>query len=114
MSFFMVKSLQQRLVFFLLLPAAIFLFIMGFAGFLYARKIMLSQWTEAAIVTLQRAAHNIDMRLAKTAYWIEMFHKTGGERVKTTYRIGFSINWKGSRVSPRFISSGWIKGLREA
>lgn len=76
----MVKSLQQRLVFFLLLPAAIFLFIMGFAGFLYARKIMLSQWTEAAIVKLQRAAHNIDMRLAKTANWIEMFHKTGGER----------------------------------
>ena len=76
----MVKSLQQRLVFFLLLPAAIFLFIMGFAGFLYARKIMLSQWTEAAIVKLQRAAHNIDMRLAKTANWIEMFHKTGGEQ----------------------------------
>jgi len=53
---------------------------MGFAGFLYARKIMLSQWTEAAIVKLQRAAHNIDMRLAKTANWIEMFHKTGGEQ----------------------------------
>ena len=80
MSFFMVKSLQQRLIFFLLLPTAIFLFIMGFAGFFYARKIMLSQWTETAIVKLQRAAHNIDMRLGKTAGWIEMFHKTGGGR----------------------------------
>ena len=48
----MVKSLQHRLVFFLLLPDAVFLFIMGFAGFLYARKIMLGQWTEAAIVKL--------------------------------------------------------------
>ena len=88
MNFFRVKSLQQRLVFFLLLPAACLLFLMGFTGFLYARKIMLGQWQEAAIVKLQRAAHNIDMRLSRPIEWIEMFHKTGGERVEYALR-----NW---------------------
>jgi class 3 adenylate cyclase len=61
---------------------------MGFTGFLYARKIMLGQWQEAAIVKLQRAAHNIDMRLNRPIEWIEMFHKTGGERVEYALR-----NW---------------------
>lgn len=79
MKFFRVKSLQQLLVFFLLLPAACLLFLMGFTGFLYARKVMLGQWQEAAIVKLQRAAHNIDIRLNRPIEWIEMFHKTGGE-----------------------------------
>jgi len=80
MHFLRMKSLQQRLVFFLLLPAAFFLFLMGLVGFLYARKVMLSQWTEAGIVKLQRAAHNIDMRLGRPIEWIEMFHKIGGQR----------------------------------
>jgi len=88
MSAFKVKSLQQRLVFFLLLPAAFLLFLMAFTGFLYARKIMLGQWREAAIVKLQRAAHNIDMRLSRPIEWIEMFHKTGGERGEYTLQ-----NW---------------------
>jgi len=88
MTAFTVKSLQQRLVFFLLLPAAFFLFLMALTGFLYARKIMLGQWTEASIVKLQRAAHNIDMRLSRPIEWIEMFHKTGGERGEYALR-----NW---------------------
>ena len=41
---------------------------------------MLNQWTEAAVLKLQRAAHNMDMRLGRPIEWIEMFHKTGGER----------------------------------
>jgi hypothetical protein len=61
----MIRSLQQRLVLFLLLPAALVLFAMGFLGFLYARGIMLNQWREAAILRLERAAHHIDMRLTK-------------------------------------------------
>jgi len=61
---------------------------MVFTGFFYARKIMLGQWTEAAIVKLQRAAHNIDMRLSRPIEWIEMFHKTGGERGEYALR-----NW---------------------
>jgi class 3 adenylate cyclase len=52
---------------------------MGFRGFLCSRKVMLGRWTEAAIVKLRRAAHNIDMRLSRPIEWIEMFHETGGE-----------------------------------
>ena len=42
------KSLQQRIVIFVLLPVALLLVVMGFAGFIYARNSMLAQWREAA------------------------------------------------------------------
>ncbi len=80
MNLFTVKSLWQRLIFFLLLPVACLLFLIGLLGFIYARQVMLNQWTEAAVLKLQRAAHNMDMRLGRAIEWIEMFHKTGGER----------------------------------
>ncbi len=76
----MVKTLQQRLIFFLLLPVACLLFLTGILGFFYARQVMLKQWREASIVKLQRAAHIIDLRLGRPIKWVEMFHKTGGER----------------------------------
>jgi hypothetical protein len=80
MRFFMVKTLHQGLIFFLLLPVACLLFFTGIWGFFYARQVMLKQWREASIVKLQRAAHTIDLRLGRPIKWIEMFHKTGGER----------------------------------
>jgi len=80
MRFFMVKTLQQRLIFFLLLPVACLLLLTGVMGFFYARQVMLKQWREASILKLQRAAHIIDLRLGRPIKWIEMFHKTGGER----------------------------------
>jgi hypothetical protein len=80
MHFFTIKSLQQRLILFLLLPVAGLLFLVGLLGFIYARQVMLAQWREAATLKLQRAAHVIDMRLGRPIQWIEMFHKTGGER----------------------------------
>ena len=67
------KSLQQRIVIFVLLPVALLLVVMGFAGFIYARNSMLAQWREAAILKLQRAAHQVDMRLIRTKDWIRFF-----------------------------------------
>jgi class 3 adenylate cyclase len=72
----MIKSLEQRMVLFLLLPVALLLFLTGFLGFLYARGIMLREWREAAILKLERAAHHIEMRLTRPMQWIQMFHKT--------------------------------------
>jgi adenylate cyclase len=72
----MIKSLNQRLVVFLLLPVACLLFLTGFLGFLYARSIMIVEWREAAVLKLQRAAHHLDMRLSRPIQWIHMFHKT--------------------------------------
>jgi hypothetical protein len=76
----MIRSLQQRLVLFLLLPAALVLFAMGFLGFLYARGIMLSQWREAAILRLERAAHHVDMRLTKPIMRIKMLQKAADQQ----------------------------------
>jgi sigma-B regulation protein RsbU (phosphoserine phosphatase) len=70
------KSLQQRLSIFMLLPVALLLILMGFAGFIYAREILLSQWQEAAVLKLQRAAHQVDMRLNRIKELVRMFHNT--------------------------------------
>jgi sigma-B regulation protein RsbU (phosphoserine phosphatase) len=67
------KSLQQRLAIFMLLPVALLLIGMGFVGFIYARKSLLDQWKEASILKLQRAAHEVDMRLSRTKDWIKFF-----------------------------------------
>ena len=69
------KTLQQRLSQYLILPVALLLIVMGFAGFIYARNILLSQWREASVLKLQRAAHQVDMRLARVKDWIRVFHQ---------------------------------------
>ncbi len=74
------RSLQQRLSLFMFLPVAMLLIAMGFVGFIYARDSLVNQWREAAILKLQRAAHQVDMRLSRTKTWIRMFHKTAGEK----------------------------------
>jgi adenylate cyclase len=73
----MIKSLNQRLALFLLLPVALLLFLTGFIGFVFARKVLLAEWREASLLKLQRAAHHIDMRLNRPIAMIEMFNKTG-------------------------------------
>jgi sigma-B regulation protein RsbU (phosphoserine phosphatase) len=59
-----IKTLQQRFVVYMLLPVALLLGGMGTIGFIYARQTLLRQWEESAILRLQRAAHQVDMRLA--------------------------------------------------
>ena len=73
------KSLQQRLAVFLLLPVAALLSAVGIVGFVYARNSLLDEWREATVVKLQRAAHDIDMRLRAPKQWMLMFNNTGGE-----------------------------------
>jgi sigma-B regulation protein RsbU (phosphoserine phosphatase) len=53
---------------------------MGFAGFINARNILLSQWREASVLKLQRAAHQVDMRLTRVKDWIQIFHQTSDNR----------------------------------
>jgi len=71
------RGLQQRLAIFMFLPVALLLIGMGVAGFIYARDSMLTQWGEAATLKLQRAAHEVDMRLSRAKEWLKMFHTTG-------------------------------------
>jgi sigma-B regulation protein RsbU (phosphoserine phosphatase) len=64
---------------FLFLPVAALLIGMGIIGFVYARNTLLTQWREAAVLKMQRAAHEVDMRLERPLKWLEMYNNTGGE-----------------------------------
>ncbi len=76
-----IKTLQQRFMVFMVLPVALLLFATGFVGFFYARDALLEQWEEAAILRLQRAAHHVDMRLARPKEWVSLYLKfLGGSR----------------------------------
>jgi sigma-B regulation protein RsbU (phosphoserine phosphatase) len=74
-----ITSLQQRFMLLLLLPVAALLLGMGIFGFIHARNSLLAQWREAAVLKLQRAAHDVDMRLSRPLEYLEMYNKTGGE-----------------------------------
>lgn len=70
---FTVRTLQQRFVTYMLLPVALLLVIMGTIGFVFARQALIAQWEEAAILKLQRAAHHVDMRLARPKEWVSLY-----------------------------------------
>ena len=70
----MIKSLQAKFILFLILPVTLILISAGTFGFLYARNKMIEQWNEAAILKLQRVAHQIDMRLSKSLELLEMLY----------------------------------------
>lgn len=78
-----IKSLQQRLIIFLILPVAIFLVAIGAGGYFYMRDSLYAQWQEAAILRLERAAHFMDMRLSAPLQWMHSLANTGGDRAGT-------------------------------
>ena len=101
------KTLQQRLMLFLMLPVTVLLIAMGTVGFIYARDSILEQWREAGFLKLQRAAHNVDMRLEQPKEWMKMFLQTGGkadvravqemllERIESTEGVAWvRLDWR--------------------
>ncbi len=70
------RTLRQRLSFFVLLPVAVLLLAMGTAGFIYTRTQLLDQWGEAAMLRLERAAHQVDMRLNMPKIWLHLYRRT--------------------------------------
>ena len=75
-----IKSLRKRLGLLILLPVGLLLFLVGFFGFVYMRGTLFDEWQDASIMKLQRAAHQIDMRLSRVIGWVQMFHKTAETR----------------------------------
>lgn len=71
-----IKSLQRRLSLLVLLPVAVVLLFVGIFGFIYMRGTLFSEWQDASIVKLQRAAHQIDMKLGRITDWLQVFHHT--------------------------------------
>ena len=76
----MIKSLKQKLSLLLIFPVALLLFFAGVSGFIYIRNVLLDEWQETAILKLERAAHQIDMRLGRSIEWIKLFHETSESR----------------------------------
>ena len=89
------KSLQQRLTFFVLLPLTVLLLGMGLAGFLYARNKLLDQWSEAIMLRLQHAAHEVDMRLDMPKMWLDLFHQISGKPNTTDIQDAIVAQLKG-------------------
>jgi sigma-B regulation protein RsbU (phosphoserine phosphatase) len=78
-------SLKQRFTLFLILPVMLLLVGTGAAGFIYARDMLLEQWREASILKLQRAAHEMDMHLARIKDGIRLFHEASGKQYSEAY-----------------------------
>ena len=78
-------SLKQRFTLFLILPVMLLLTGMGAVGFYYARGMLLDQWREASILKLQRAAHEMDMHLARIKDGIRLVHEAAGARYSEAY-----------------------------
>ncbi len=95
MSWFPLKSLQQRLALFLLLPVTLLLAAMGGAGYIYARNSLFAQWSEASLLKLQRAAHQVDMRLSRPKEWMAALLQTGQAPCSPRFRESVVRRLKG-------------------
>jgi sigma-B regulation protein RsbU (phosphoserine phosphatase) len=75
------KSLQQRTLYFILIPTFLLLLGMSVAGYLFVRTMLLNQWGETAIAKLQRTAHQVDMRLRKPKELLQLLQGNQGADV---------------------------------
>ncbi len=76
MRIFRPRTLQRRLALLVLLPVAVALLGIGVLGFIYARSAIVTEWSEAVSLKLQRAAHQMDMRVGRTKEWMAVFQNT--------------------------------------
>jgi sigma-B regulation protein RsbU (phosphoserine phosphatase) len=122
-----IRGLQPRLAIFMFLPVAVLLIGMGLAGFIYARNSLLTEWSEAATLKLQRTAHEVDMRLSRAKEWLKMFHTTGDDpyavyyhdliieqlqKVKGVVRV--NLNWNAGNRSLEIQKRGLIPFLQSS
>ncbi len=75
------RSLQQRTVFFILIPTFLLLVVISVVGYIFIRSILLNQWGETAIAKLQRTAHQIDMRLRSPKDFLSLLEDGGSGEV---------------------------------
>lgn len=62
----------------MLLPVSLLLLGVGAFGFMTMRTMILSQWEDATIGRLERAAHRVDMKLRQPKDLIQMYHRAAG------------------------------------
>ena len=73
-----IRTLQQKTFLFVLLPTFFFLTALGWGGYIFAKQSILTQWSETADANLQKAAHLVDMRLARPKDLLERLRFSSG------------------------------------
>jgi adenylate cyclase len=73
------KSLQQKLIVFVILPIVVILSSIGVAGFFYIREGLSSRWQEIAVLQMARASQRLEARLNNSVNLIESFGRAGQE-----------------------------------
>jgi class 3 adenylate cyclase len=73
------KSLQQKLIVFVVLPVAIILSSIGIAGYFYIRDGLSNRWQQIAVLQMERAAQRLEIRLNNPISLIESFARAGRE-----------------------------------
>ena len=74
---FAFKTLQRRLIVLLVVPVTLFLLVIGVFGYRFIQGLLFKDWQEIAILRLERAAHQMDMRLHGQMQWMETFARAG-------------------------------------
>jgi adenylate cyclase len=74
---FVLKTLQRRFIFLLVVPLTLFLLGFGFFGYRFIQGLLFEEWREVAILRLERAAHQMDMKLHEQMEWMELFARAG-------------------------------------
>ena len=74
---FAFKTLQRRLIVLLVVPVTLFLLGFGVFGYRFIQGILFKEWQEIAILRLERAAHQMDMKLHEQMEWMESFARAG-------------------------------------
>jgi len=73
------KSLQSKLIVFVILPLVVILSSIGVAGFFYIRDGLSSRWQEIAVLQMARAAQRLEARLNNSVNLMESFGRAGQE-----------------------------------
>ncbi len=74
---FAFKTLERRLIVLLVVPVTLFLLVLGAAGYRFTSGLLFKEWQDTAILRLERAAHQMDMRLHGQIKWMEEFARAG-------------------------------------
>ncbi len=72
----MVFSLQKRFLLLLLLPVSFIVILLGGVGWYFARNVLLNQWTEWSRLRLDKASHQIGMRLDEKLELVKLIAKS--------------------------------------
>ena len=68
---FAFKTLERRLIVLLVVPVTLFLLDLGVAGYRFTSDLLFKEWQDTAVLRLERAAHQMDMRLDGQIQWME-------------------------------------------